>query len=96
MTSRLNNDIVKHLEKFSSDGKVVKRVVASELTLYDMNVATMSQFLVRPALFDLYLGAIVFSYLGLIFMAIEHFGMFMAIAQPLLSKPELFKKQKSL
>ena len=29
-------------------------------------------------------------------MAIEHFGMFMAIAQPMLSKPELFKKQKSL
>ena len=61
-----SNPNFQHLEKFSSDGKVVKRVVATELTLYDMNTATMSQFLVRPALFDLYLGAVVFSYLGTI------------------------------
>ena len=44
---------------------MTRRVVCAELALYDQNETVMSQFLVRPALFDLYLGAVVFGYLGL-------------------------------
>jgi hypothetical protein len=95
ITSRLTNDISKHLERFSSENKIEKRPVCGELTLYNQNEAVMSQFFVRPALFDLYLGALIFGYLGLIYMSIENFGIFISIAGPILSKPGLFKKQKS-
>ena len=100
------------MERFSSENKIEKRPVCGELTLYNQNEAVMSQFFVRPALFDLYLGALIFGYLGnsvlpifipvqftyisgLIYMSIENFGIFISIAGPILSKPGLFKKQKS-
>jgi len=95
VTSRLTNDISKHLEKFSSENKIEKRPVCGDLTLYNQNEAVMSQFFVRPALFDLYLGALIFGYLGLIYMSIENFGILISIVGPILSKPGLFKKQKS-
>ena len=58
--------------------------------------AVMSTFLVRPALFDLYLAALVGCYLGGLFLAIEHFTEILFFLSPLLAKPELIRKQKVL
>ena len=52
-------NILKHAVYVSNSGQV-----GYDLTLYNQNHAVMSQYLVRPALFDLYLGGFIFAYLG--------------------------------
>jgi len=95
-TSRLTNDVEKHLKHFTDPGAFEKRQVCDDLTLYSNDRAVMSTFLVRPALFDLYLAALVGCYLGGLFLAIEHFTEILFFLSPLLAKPELIRKQKVL
>jgi hypothetical protein len=56
----------------------------------------MSQFLVRPALFDLYLAMMIGIYMSGIYFVIENFSKIIIVLTPILAKPELIKKQKAL
>ena len=59
-------------------------------------LAVMSQFLVRPALFDLYLASVIGLYLTALYFGILHFHDIIATVTPVLAKPDLIKKQKAL
>ena len=59
-------------------------------------LAVMSQFLVRPALFDLYLASVIGLYLTGLYFGILHFNEIIAAVTPVLAKPDLIKKQKAL
>ncbi len=54
----------------------------------------MSQFLVRPPIFDLYLGSVVGLWLGLVYLLITNFNEIIACLKPLLSRPDLIKGKK--
>ena len=54
----------------------------------------MSQFLVRPPIFDLYLGSIVGLWLGLIYLLITNFSEIIACLKPILSRPDVIKRKK--
>ena len=64
--------------------------------IYFPFLAVMSQFLVRPALFDLYLASVIGLYLTALYFGILHFHDIIAAVTPVLAKPDLIKKQKAL
>jgi len=91
-TKRSFNDIKKHMETFTSNLELVN--VGQGIDLYNTHEVVMSQFLVRPPIFDLYLGSVVGLWLGLVYLLITNFNEIIACLKPLLSRPDLIKGKK--
>lgn len=91
-TKRSFNDIKKHMDTFTSNIELVN--VGQGIDLYNTHEVVMSQFLVRPPIFDLYLGSVVGLWLGLVYLLITNFNEIIACLKPILSRPDLIKGKK--
>ncbi|CDQ98889.1 unnamed protein product [Oncorhynchus mykiss] len=52
-----------------------------EFVFYDQLKQTMNAYRVKPAIFDLLLAVCIAAYLGVIYLAIQHFGVLYSVVR---------------